>query len=460
MAKTMLFRTIPSEGVAHRSYVFAHKGTAAVVDPRRDIDVYLELARENEVRIEHIFETHRNEDYVIGSRDLARITGATIHHGPNLEWGYGEVVHQDDTFHIGQWELRVLETPGHTFDSISLVVYDRSFGEDPLAVCTGDALFIGDVGRTDFYPDRAEEVAGLLYDSIFEKLLPLGDQVVLLPAHGAGSVCGGGLAPRDVSTLGYERKNNPALHVEDREEFIRNKTSEDHYKPPYFSQMEQYNQHGPPPMDRLPEAPALSAGAFAEALDGGARIVDVREPEAFAGAFIPGSLALPKDLLGAYAGWFRDYDSPILLVGEDDSDIRHAVRELFRIGYDDIAGFLAGGMSAWETTGRPYDRIPALHVEDLSEPGPAGEDPILLDVRKDDEFRGEHLSDAQHIYLGYLPEKLDDLPGKKPIVTFCGSGRRALTAASILKAHEFTKVYDNLGSMAACKAAECKTVSG
>jgi len=188
----MFLEKIHSNGLSQLSYIIGHGGRAAVIDPRRDCDIYLDIAARNGAAIRHIFETHRNEDYVIGSTELALKTGAEVYHGQAFDFAYGNPVSAGDTFEFGDLTLEVIEAPGHTYESISIAVADRSFGDDPVAVFSGDALFSGDVGRTDFFPDQAEEVAGLLYDSIFERLLPLGDHVILLPTHGAGSVCGSG----------------------------------------------------------------------------------------------------------------------------------------------------------------------------------------------------------------------------------------------------------------------------
>jgi hydroxyacylglutathione hydrolase len=208
----MFLEIVRSEGLSHLSYIVGDGNQAAVIDPRRDSAIYLDIAYREGARITHIFETHRNEDYVIGSKDLARCTGADIYHGGALPFEYGDAVGDGNTFELGEVLLQIIETPGHTEESISLTLMDKAFGDSAVGVFTGDALFIGDVGRTDFYPDRAEEVAGKLYDSIFNKLLPLGDQTILYPAHGAGSVCGAGMAAREFSTLGYERRHNPRLH--------------------------------------------------------------------------------------------------------------------------------------------------------------------------------------------------------------------------------------------------------
>ena len=453
MPSRMFVETIRSPGLAHLSYLVGHKGRAAVIDPRRDVEEYIRLAHQHEAAITHIFETHRNEDYVIGSLELARRTGATIHHGPRAEESYGQECHSGDAFEIGGIRLEVLETPGHTKDSISIAFYDTATSEeDAVAVFTGDALFVGDVGRTDFYPDDTREVAGMLYDSIFDTLLPLGDGVLLYPAHGAGSVCGSGMAARDVSSLGLERKTNPALQAESREAFIDRKTAEHHYKPPYFHQMEVYNQKGSAPLlEQVPLPRPMDPGAFAAAQQDGMVVLDVRSPEACAAACIPGSLALPLELVPSYAGWFLEYDQPIGLVVDCPSQVQTAVRDLLRIGYDKVVGYL-DGLTDWETTGRRFEQLGSIHVQQIKERLDAGEEIVLLDVRKEEEVEQAAIRDAIHIYLGHLPGNLDEVPRDRLVVTFCGSGVRSTTAASILKQHDYPQVAVAMGSVQACKA--------
>ncbi|MCF7837754.1 MAG: MBL fold metallo-hydrolase [Candidatus Marinimicrobia bacterium] len=456
----MFIEKIKSEGLAHLSYIVGDGDEAVVVDPRRDCEVYIKIAQREGVRITHIFETHRNEDYVIGSCDLARRTGAVIHHGVGLDFAYGESVAEDDAFAVGDLRLRVLHTPGHTLESISLVLTDRSSGETPVAVFTGDALFVGDVGRTDFYPDRKREVAGLLYDSLFNKLLPLGDQAILYPAHGAGSVCGDSMAAREFSTLGHERRHNPVLQKTEREAFIDYKVNEHHTQPAYFRKMEALNKDGAPPLDRLPVPVPMTPAAVNQAVKDGALLLDLRSPEAIAGAFIPGSLAIPLDMLPAYAGYLLEYDYDLVLVPEEPEQVPVAVRYLIRMGYERISGYLKGGMHAWEVSGREYDRINAVHANTLNERLHGDTAFTLLDVRKASEFSAGRLHNATHIFLGDLQERLGELDRRQPVVTFCGSGRRAIIAASILKRHGFESVEDALGSMAACKRVGCSIVEG
>jgi len=456
MSGTIFFEKIKSEGLSHLSYIFGQDGRAAVIDPRRDCQVYVDIAYRNGARITHIFETHRNEDYVIGSVGLAARTGATVYHGQHLDFAYGTPVSEGDIFQVGNLQLRILETPGHTFESISIVMSDLESGETPLGVFTGDALFIGSIGRTDFFPERAREVAGLLYDSIFDKILPLGDQTILYPAHGAGSVCGSGMASREFSTLGHERRHNPGLQIKDREAFVEQKVKENPPQPPYFRKMEAYNQQGPPLLGHLPRPKPMPVQEFSQAMENGMQAIDLRAPEAFAGAFVPGSLALPLEMVPAYAGYFLSYDRDIGLIADGFDDARQAVRLLLRLGYDRVTGFLAGGLHAWETSGKPYDRIPAVHVDELTARITEGRSFTLLDVREAEELEQTgKLPGAVHVFLGDLRDRLDEVPRKEPVTTFCGSGQRAIIAASILKRSGFDRVEDSLGSMAACQAAGC-----
>ena len=455
----MFLEKIKSEGLAHLSYILGHQGQAAVIDPRRDFQIYIDIARKYEAKITHIFETHRNEDYVIGSLDLARRTGAEIFHGHALDFKYGRPVHEDDTFNLGSLELSILQTPGHTFESISIVLRDRTFSDEPIGVFTGDLLFIGSVGRTDFFPDRHAEVAGLQYDGIFEKVLPLGDQVILYPAHGSGSVCGSGMAEREFSTLGYEKQNNPDLKIHPRDEFINYKLQEKPPQPPYFRKMEEYNQYGAPAMQILPDPDPLTPAQFEKAMNEDMIALDLRSPEAFAGAFIPGSLAIPMDMISGYGGFFLSYDKKLGLVVDSSVNIDKTVRQLIRMGFDNIHGYLSDGMHGWETAGKPYDRIPALHVDELVHRYKTGYDFTLLDVREEEEVEQSGMFPGSlHIFLGELHHQIDRIPREKPVTTFCGSGKRAIIAASILKQYGFKDVEDNLGSMAACKSAGCPIV--
>ena len=408
--------------------------------------------------ITRIFETHRNEDYVIGSLELAALTGAEICHHEATEWGYGETVADGDSFALGGLHLQVLHTPGHTFDSISIAVYDTAFSdEDAAAVFTGDALFIGDVGRTDFFPDQREHVAGLLYDSIFGKLLPLGDQTILLPAHGAGSVCGDSMAKREFSTLGYERAHNKLLQMTDRDEFVQHKATEFHHTPMYFERVHAANQAGPALLrDAVGAQPRPMTSTEVDAFrQHGGLVIDLRGAEAFGGAHIPGSLNISFAMLSAYIGYQVDYDTPLVLVATGREQFDAAWAQLQRIDYLNVAGWLEGGIEEWATHALPFDTIPQIFVEEINRRYDEGEEFLLLDVRKDGEYAKTSLQGAQHIFVGELQDRLDEVGDARPIITFCGTGYRASNAASILKRNGFTQVENFLGSLKACTKTEC-----
>ncbi len=280
----------------------------------------------------------------------------------------------------------------------------------------------------------------------------------MYPAHGAGSVCGSKLAKREFSTLGFERRHNPML-VLDRDAFVARKTAEHHYKPPWFDRMHDLNGASPPALPRLPDAPALGVDEFDGLQKAGAVVVDTRNPEGFAGAHVPASLSIPLGQLPAFAGWLLPYDRRILLVVDEVVEVERAVRILARLGYDAVAGWLGGGMEAWETSGRDVlapGAATAVELKRIAGDGSA----TILDVRGIDEYEESHLESARHIYVGELPLRLQDVPCDRPIVTICSSGMRASTAASILLANRFTGVRACLGPMKACEAIGCPTVSG
>jgi hydroxyacylglutathione hydrolase len=335
----MLLKTMTSEGLAHHSYVVGDAGEAAVIDPSRDVERYIEFACQKGLKITRIFETHRNEDYISGAAELKKRTGATVLRGatPEYQVPYAQTAADGENFSWGEIRLKVLATPGHTDDSISVALFHTATGEDAVGVFTGDALFVDDVGRTDFYPDRAEEVAGLLYDSLHAKLLPLGDQAAIYPAHGAGSVCGSGMADREFSTIGYERQNNARLKL-NRDAFIAAKVAEHHYYPPYFHRMENANQGDHPELQKLPTPWPLTVDELVHKSQAGAQILDLRPDAALAGGLVPGAISIPLDMVSSFGGWYLKYDRDIVLILREASDAEQAIRLLCRIGYDRIVG--------------------------------------------------------------------------------------------------------------------------
>ncbi len=447
----MFIEKIKSEGLSHLSYVIGDGSEAAVIDPRRDCEVYIRCARERGMRITHIFETHRNEDLISGSPILSAMTGAPVHHGPNPDRPvtYAETVREGDCFAMGDLKIAVLETPGHTYDHVAYVMTDRNYDDGPIGVFTGDALFVGDVGRTDFYPDRAEEVAGLLYDSL-KKLTKLGDQALIYPAHGAGSVCGSGVATREFSTIGHERRNNPRLQIDDRDAFIHAKLAESHYYPPYFKTMERLNVEGASAADLLPVPRPITAAEIEKgAFD---RIIDVRSITSFMGAHWPGSLALPVAMLSSFAGWFLTEDDRLSLVADDPAQGERAARFLSRIGFDRVVGVFTGVVGA-AAAGREFATLEAVDHETVANRlNERAADWTLLDVRSLEERQEKHIEPSRHIYVGELAGRIDELDSKKAYTVMCASGARATIAAAFLKANSFAKVDIFLGSMGAWTA--------
>lgn len=440
---------IKSNGLSHLSYLVIIDGEAAVIDPRRDCNTYLSKIFNNDATIKYIFETHRHEDFVSGSSELSRLTSTPVFHGSSLDFEFGISALEGDTFDLGQGYFKVLNTPGHTSESISFALYPSRDSRDAVAVFTGDTLFVDDVGRTDLTGD-SYGAASILYDSIHNKILPLGEQVVLYPAHGAGSVCGGKISDREVSTLGYEKSNNPMLNLNE-DEFIERKINELHQKPPYFKKMEEVNLIGNAiPLKEYPLPEVYTPSDFIQFLKDG-QIIDTRSAESYMGCHIPGSLAIPKELISAYAGYFLDYERNIYLIGDDNQSIKDIHTDLQRLGYDNVKGFLKSGISSWTVSGRKLESIPMIEALDIDELKKSPEI-TFLDVRKPSEWKEGIIEQARTIFLGDLPQQVDELERGKKIIVYCGSGKRAVIGASILLRHDFKNIHVFMGSMKALNA--------
>jgi hydroxyacylglutathione hydrolase len=445
----MWFERIVAEGLSQNSYMIGSGGQAAVIDPRRDCDPYLDRADRHDAAITHIFETHRNEDYVSGALELAHLCSARIYHGSRMDFAYGNAVREGDWFTLGTLELFILETPGHTEESITVVLVDTEVSREPYMIFSGDTLFAGDIARTDFFgPSRKAEMAEKIYDSISEKILPLGDGVILCPAHGAGSACGSEIADHPISTIGYERRSNPVLALK-RDAFVARRTTESPYLPPYFRQMEFVNKNGPVLLDTLPRAQPLPIVEVSGLIASGCQVVDIRFPTAFAAGHIPGSFSLWRDGIASFAGWFLDYERPIVLVDDFTCNPDTVLQHFLRMGYDHISGWLAGGFPAWFRAARPVATTGACTVQVLKE-RLTREKPFLLDVR--DRKNREHVGyipGSQHVYVGELPQHLGDIPKERPLVIYCDSGYKGSLAASVLAMHGYPDVTNVLGGMQA-----------
>jgi hydroxyacylglutathione hydrolase len=442
----MLFEAVKSEVVSHISYIVGSKNEAAVIDPRRDSQIYSDVATKWGARIKYIFETHRNEDYVTGSLELSNVTGATVFHGPGLKWRFGETVKDKQEFIIGLLKIKALHTPGHSPESTSYALYHSESGDQAVMVFTGDTLFVGEVGRTDFLGHKMTPLMSRkMYDSIMKRLLPLGEGVIVCPAHGAGSVCGGKVSEREISTLGIERATNPMLRLSEKE-FVAYKVAEKHQTPPYFRKMEEYNLEGPPILGALPSPRALKPSEFNEKAKNGAFIVDVRSPVAFGGAHIKGSYSLPPSRI-SNAGWVLTYDRPILLIAENPEALDFAVRNLVRLGFDRIKGYLTGGLEAWYKEGMPIAKVELLTVQDLRKRVASKEDIVIVDVRRENEWNEGHIEGSRRIYVGKLEKEANSLPRHSPIILICKTGNRSSFGASVLLRAGFDRVHNCLGGI-------------
>ncbi len=450
----MFVESVKTPGIAHLSYLIGSDGEACVIDPQLDTQHYLALAGKHECRITTIIETHRNEDFISGALALANQTGADIYHGKDadepIEYAHKAV--NGDKFEIGKWTLEVIATPGHTKDSISVLAIDNEQDGQPIGVFTGDTLFVSEVGRTDFYPEEKEKMAGQLYDSL-QTLANLGDDIIVYPAHGAGSVCGSGMAAREFTTIGIEKRQNPGYQCTSKKAFIEHKLKENHYIAPYFSKMEQSNVTGvdtPIPAVACQKLAPDALPAWQKSAERPGVLIDVRSHAQFRDCHYPGSLNLPGALLSAYGGWFLDYSTPIALVADSHQQATESAKQLWRMGYQQISGYLT--LVPKPDTVEAYQRqhVKAITADKVDERIKAPRaNWQLLDVRKQEEVENNEFKQAKHIYLGYLPEMHHQLDKSRHYTLACGSGKRATVAASYLLAQGFENVDVFIGSMQA-----------
>jgi rhodanese-related sulfurtransferase/glyoxylase-like metal-dependent hydrolase (beta-lactamase superfamily II) len=454
--------------LAHASYLLGDEstGTAVVVDPQRDVHQYLADAEEQGFQIRHVFLTHFHADFIAGHLELRDRCGATIHLGSRAEAEYSFVPMNDgDALEFPGMKLQVLETPGHTIESISILVFDlKRSSERPCAVLTGDTLFIGDVGRPDLRASlgwTANDLGAHLYDSLHNKLLPLPDEVLVYPAHGAGSLCGKNLSSDTVSTLGEQRRLNYALKPMTKEDFIRLVTADQPDAPPYFTYDAILNTRERATLDaNLGQVlKPIELGEVLALGDRGAQLIDVREPADFAKGHLAGSLNI--GLGGQYATWagtLLDRAKPIVIIAEPGREQEAALR-LGRIGFDHVRGYLRGGMEAladrpdlvW-----PTERIGVLiALEELESPAA----PVVLDVRNPGEWNDRHIRGSINLPLNHLQERIDEVPRNRRIIVHCAGGYRSSIAASILHQYGITNLSEIAGGLAAWEAAQLPLVS-
>ncbi len=445
--------------LAQGAYYIESEGEAVVVDPLREISSYLQKAEIDGAKIKYVFETHFHADFVSGHVDLAKATGAKIVYGPTAEPGFNAYVAKDgEEFKVGKLAFKVLHTPGHTMESSCYLLKDEK-GKD-IGLFSGDTLFIGDVGRPDLAQKAAhltqEELAGLLFDSLRKKIMPLNDDIIVYPAHGAGSACGKNMSKETTDTLGHQKKTNYALRVNmTREEFIKEVTTGLAAPPQYFPLNVMLNKQGYDSIEEVLKRGkhALSPAAFeAAANETGALILDTREAQAFAKGFIPNSINIGID--GSFAPWvgalIPDIKQQILIVADPGRE-EEVVTRLARVGYDYCIGYLEGGFDAWKKAGLETDSIQSISAAELADLVEKSGSVNILDVRKKSEYDSEHVMNAENAPLDYINESMLKADKNKKYYVHCAGGYRSMVFVSVLRARGYDKLVDVKGGFKAMK---------
>jgi hydroxyacylglutathione hydrolase len=449
----MYFKQLVKEDLGCASYIVGctNAGVCAVVDPRLDmVDDILELAAARGMRVTAVIETHNHADHISGHGEIARRTGATIYIHELAEAGYPhEKLKDGDELKFGVAKLRVIHTPGHRPEHISLAVSDTSRSDDPWLVLTGDSLFIGDVARPDLAVP-GEKGANALYDSIFDRLLQLEDGVEVYPAHVAGSLCGRGMSARTSSTIGYERKHNAAVAPRPRSTFISDINENLPERPPNMFNIVERNRgdytHQVSPLMPLPLEPLT----FQREMEGGGLVIDTRSPGQFGEGHIPGALQvyLRGSAFATRVGFVASPQSRLLLVVKDERDLHDAVAQLAVVGFDQVVGYLDGGMRAWQEAGLPAQQVEQIPVDRLHS---LRHELNILDVRDQDEWEEGHIRGATHIPYYSIEQHMKELDSSRPLAVLCASGQRSSLACSILQRHGFTGLFNVEGGMDAWK---------
>ena len=431
-----MFQRFFDEGLAQASYLIAcpRVREAVIVDPRRDVDVYVEAARAMNLRIAYSFETHIHADFVCGSRELLAV-GARVLAGPgsNLRYAHHEV--QDgERVRVGDLSIQFIHTPGHTPEHISILT---SQPDQPVRIFSGDTLFVGAVGRPDLLgEEQTRQLAGQLYDSLFKKLLVLDDRIEVHPGHGAGSLCGAGIGSESHTTVGQERRFNQMLQYGERDPFVNAVLADLPDTPPYFPRMKKMNQEGPPLLGLVNgyRGPApISAAAAASAIRSGAILIDLRGASAFAERHPLGALNLAYGAkVGYWAGYVLPADARVVLLASDDRQAADAARQLMRVGVSRIDGYINGGMKGWESANLQTASYVTLSAEELRSSAARGEAPLVIDVRTPREWNAGHIEGALHIPLAELTRRASEIPRDRTIATMCEGGYRSAVAASLL----------------------------
>ena len=459
----MYFKQFYLGCLAHASYLIGSDGVGAVVDPQRDVDTYVEAAREAGLEIRYIFETHVHADFVSGHRELAARTGAQIVFGRRAAATFPHIpVADGDRIDVGSLRFDILETPGHTPEGISIVVSDTAEHAQPVRVLTGDTLFIGDVGRPDLVGSKgfsASDMAGMLFDSLHDKLLRLDDAVEVYPAHGAGSLCGRSMSQERSSTIGAQRVSNYALVPMSKDAFISLMTTALPEQPAYFALDAEMNRHGAIALDAIPKPKAMTANAVRDAMRAGALVLDVRPSEIYGPEHLFGSMNVGLD--GQFAPWAGSlipFERRIIIVAPALTQVDETVMRLARIGLMTVDGYLEGGVDAWKAAGFAMGSVPQISVQELAHRIARGIDGQLIDVRRPPEIETGIAPGAMPITLTSLEASLDRLDPLQPITIVCGSGYRSSIAASLLESSGFTDITNVDGGMSAYNEAKLPIV--
>lgn len=442
--------------LAQGAYYIESDGEAVIIDPLREVNTYINKAKKNGATIKYIFETHFHADFVSGHLELSQKTNAPIVYGPNANPDFESIIATDgQVFEIGKIKIKVLHTPGHTMESSCYLLFDENGKE--YCIFTGDTLFIGDVGRPDLAQKSdltVHDLAGHLYDSLRNKILPLPDHLIVYPAHGAGSACGKNMSKETFDSLGHQKQVNYALQEQSKEDFINAVTDGLTPPPYYFPKNVQLNKTGSASLETVMESglQALSPEAFEVAAnETGAIILDTRQATEFNDAFIPNSINI--GIKGDFAPWvgtlITDIQQPIIFVADAGLE-KEVITRLSRVGYDNILGYLAGGIEAWKEAGKETDTIESISPQEFADRYKQG-DLVIKDVRKNTEYESEHLADAENVPLAYISENMAEFSKKETNYIHCAGGYRSMIASSILKSRGFDNVVNVEGGIGAIK---------
>ncbi len=452
----MLVKQFVDEGLGNSSYLIASEesGLAAVLDPQRDVDRYLQLAEGLGLRLAYTLDTHLHNDFISGSRELAAQTGVQVGAGAEAKLGFEHLPLQDgDLIQLGDLSIRVLATPGHTPEHISFSLTEAG-KQAPSALFTGGALMVGGAARTDLLgADLAEPLAHRLYQSIHHKLLRFPDDVTIYPTHGAGSFCAAPAVPERSTTIGRERQWNPLVQAREEADFIARALSDLPSYPAYFKHLRRINQSGPKLLGGVPVLKPLNPEDISNQIAQNVAVLDTRSPQEFAAGHIPASFAIPLTApLVTWAGWVIPFGTPLILIADQQAEREEAIRQLVRIGYDDLRGYLEGGIPAWEAAGLPVARVPRMPVEELARRLERVDPPTVIDVRFESEWRAGHIPGALHIEAGRLPAVDLPLPDDRLTIVHCGHADRSTVGISVLERRGYRNLTLLEGGLSAWNA--------